>query len=86
LENIFNISKGISEDYSKFKNDTKGLEAYVPTISKEVFKNAKRYGFSDSQIAKLCDSDEMVIRKARKELGVIPFVKKVNYSKLISLD
>lgn len=78
LENIFNISKSISEDYKSFVSK-KGNEPdnFVSTISKETFINAKRYGFSDMQIAKLCNSNEMTVRDVRKSLGVIPFVKQV---------
>jgi carbamoyl-phosphate synthase large subunit len=70
LDNIFNISKS-------FSAESKGVADYVPKITKDKFVTAKRAGFSDIQIAKLCGSEEMVVRKARKGLGVIPFVKKV---------
>jgi len=44
----------------------------------EVIKNAKRLGFSDRQIAKCLDTDEMEIRKFRKRFGIIPVIKQID--------
>ncbi|MDI6786302.1 MAG: carbamoyl-phosphate synthase large subunit [bacterium] len=47
-------------------------------IDKELFRRAKRYGFSDFQIAYLCKSNELKVRSKRKELGVLPVYKMVD--------
>ena len=39
-------------------------------ITKETFRRAKRYGIPDMQLANSCGSDEIAVRKRRKELGV----------------
>ncbi len=47
-------------------------------LSREIILEAKRAGFSDAQIGKLCGKGEMEIRKIRKELGIIPVYKVVD--------
>jgi len=44
----------------------------------EVIKDAKRLGFSDKQIAKCLNTDEMEIRKFRKRFGIIPVIKQID--------
>ncbi len=44
----------------------------------ELMLNAKQYGFSDVQIARLTKSTEEEVRKKRKQLGVIPVYKLVD--------
>ncbi|CUM54870.1 unnamed protein product [Debaryomyces tyrocola] len=43
-----------------------------------VLKQAKQLGFEDRQIAKFLNSNEVAIRRLRKEAGVIPFVKQID--------
>lgn len=47
-------------------------------ISRTDLLKAKRYGFSDRQLAHLWQSDEWTIRALRKELGVAPVFKTVD--------
>ena len=44
----------------------------------KVIKEAKRLGFSDRQIAKCLNVDEMEIRRFRKSFGIIPVVKQID--------
>jgi len=44
----------------------------------EVIRYAKRLGFSDRQIAKCLNIDEMEIRRFRKRFGIIPVVKQID--------
>ncbi|RJS87995.1 carbamoyl-phosphate synthase (glutamine-hydrolyzing) large subunit [Candidatus Bathyarchaeota archaeon] len=44
----------------------------------KVIKEAKRLGFSDRQIAKCLNVDEMEIRRFRKRFGIIPVVKQID--------
>jgi carbamoyl-phosphate synthase large subunit len=41
-------------------------------------RRAKEYGFSDRRIAKLLTTTEDAVRKARKDLGIVPVFKKVD--------
>ncbi|KAG7194402.1 Carbamoyl-phosphate synthase [Scheffersomyces spartinae] len=43
-----------------------------------VLRQAKQLGFDDRQIAKFLNSNEVAIRRLRKERGVIPFVKQID--------
>jgi len=44
----------------------------------EVIREAKRLGFSDTQIAKYLGIDEMEVRRFRKRFGIIPVVKQID--------
>ena len=44
----------------------------------ETIKEAKRLGFSDKQIAICLKTDEMTIRKLRKEAHIVPVVKQID--------
>ena len=47
-------------------------------LTKELLREAKRFGFSDAQIAKLKNTSESEIRKLRKTFGIIPTYKIVD--------
>ena len=44
----------------------------------EVIREAKRLGFSDTQIAKCLGVDEMEVRRFRKRFGIVPVVKQID--------
>ena len=48
------------------------------TMDLELMKNAKHFGFSDRQIGRATNKDELEVRKLRKELGVLPIVKQID--------
>ncbi|KAG7449648.1 carbamoyl-phosphate synthase [Guyanagaster necrorhizus] len=50
----------------------------IEAIGHDLMTRAKRMGFSDSQIADLVSSTEDVVRRARKSLGITPFVKRID--------
>lgn len=50
----------------------------VGKVEKESLFEAKKLGFSDKQIADLFKTDEISIRTARKELGIIPVTKQID--------
>lgn len=54
----------------------KGLS--LQEIDADALLLVKQYGISDVQIAHLCGTDEMTVRKRRKELGVTPVFKTVD--------
>jgi len=47
-------------------------------LPKEILKEAKRFGFSDVQIAHLTNSNEIEVRRRRKEVGILPTYKTVD--------
>lgn len=70
-----------------FLNKLNGLIQYADKISsfgtKEnlpvaILRQAKQLGFEDRQIAKFLNSNEVAIRRLRKEAGIIPFVKQID--------
>jgi carbamoyl-phosphate synthase/aspartate carbamoyltransferase len=50
----------------------------VQTITTSAIWEAKKLGFSDRQVAKVLSTNELAIRKLRKEMGVTPFVKQID--------
>ncbi len=50
----------------------------LKNISAETMREAKRFGYSDMQIAHLCRSGEDDVRNLRKKLGIIPTFKTVD--------
>jgi len=43
-----------------------------------LFKEAKQKGFSDQQIAVLTKSSELEVRKRRKKIGILPYIKQID--------
>ena len=66
IENIVNTEK-------KLRSTNLDDEDVLETI-----KEAKRLGFSDKQIAICLKTDEMTIRKLRKEANIVPVVKQID--------
>ncbi|ORY35403.1 hypothetical protein BCR39DRAFT_509362 [Naematelia encephala] len=50
----------------------------LPSVPTELIRNAKQIGFSDRQIAKALNSNELAVRRLRVEAGIIPFVKQID--------
>ncbi|MFX0057008.1 MAG: carbamoyl-phosphate synthase (glutamine-hydrolyzing) large subunit [Candidatus Hodarchaeota archaeon] len=50
----------------------------VDTEKKYWLERAKRYGFSDGQLAKLMKIDTIFIRQMRRRLGINPYVKRID--------
>lgn len=61
--------KNIVEIENKLRNNP---------LSEELLKEAKRYGFSDIQIANCTSLNEMAVRQLRKKIGIVPVVKQVD--------
>ncbi|CAL1208447.1 Carbamoyl-phosphate synthase arginine-specific large chain [Candida parapsilosis] len=47
-------------------------------INSDLMRRAKKLGFSDKQIGLCVGAPELEVRKARKDFGIIPFVKKID--------
>lgn len=82
IDEIYSISKVNPWFLYKIKNVVeieKKLQKYkIQKIPKTFFKEAKQKGFSDIQIAIATKSKEMDVRKRRKKLGIVPFVKQID--------
>jgi carbamoyl-phosphate synthase large subunit len=64
--------KNIVDMYDKLR------EVDVSDISEGVLRDAKKYGFSDSQVGQCLGVKELSARKLRQKLGVNPVVKQVD--------
>ncbi|MCH7964032.1 MAG: carbamoyl-phosphate synthase (glutamine-hydrolyzing) large subunit [Bacteroidetes bacterium] len=64
--------KNIVDNENKLKSKPLGK------IDKELMTEAKQNGFSDKQIGMLTNTDHIVVRNYRKELGVVPVVKQID--------
>jgi carbamoyl-phosphate synthase large subunit len=69
IENIINMEK----ELSKYKKD-------YTKIPRETLLEAKKQGFSDKQISLVFEAKgrSLEIRKFRKSLGIVPFVKQID--------
>ncbi|XP_077991291.1 multifunctional protein CAD-like isoform X2 [Glandiceps talaboti] len=47
-------------------------------LTKDLLLRAKQLGFSDKQIAKIIESTEIAVRKARQTLEITPYVKQID--------
>jgi carbamoyl-phosphate synthase large subunit len=47
-------------------------------LDKDLMRKAKHLGFSDRQIARAVNKDDMEVRKIRKDMGVLPVVKQID--------
>lgn len=50
----------------------------MKTITRDILRKAKQFGFSDRQLAHLLNTNELAVRKKRHELNVIPVFKTVD--------
>ena len=82
VEKILRLSKVAPWFIYKIRNIVeieKRLKKYnLKNLSVSLLREAKQKGFSDEQIAILTGSTEMAVRKTRKKLDVIPFVKQID--------
>ena len=82
IKKIYKLSKVAPWFLYKIRNIVeleKKLKFYeLKTLPRSLLKEAKQKGFSDIQIAILVGSTEMLVRKKRKELGIIPYVKQID--------
>jgi len=53
-------------------------EKKLSHLEKDIFLYAKRCGFSDKQIGRCVGSTELIVRKRRQELKILPFVKQID--------
>ena len=82
IENIYKLSKVNPWFLGKIKNVVeieKELQGFnLKNLSSHLLRKAKQKGFSDIQIAALIGCNESDIRKKRKKLKIMPFVKQID--------
>jgi carbamoyl-phosphate synthase large subunit len=82
VDKIFELTKITKWFLFKMKKiidtENKLKEVSTEDISEDLMKEAKQNGFSDLQIAILTSSEEMSVRKLRKELKILPVVKQID--------
>jgi carbamoyl-phosphate synthase large subunit len=79
LNNIRDIIELEDQIKAQVKPDKEGTLSLAPyMLPEEIFRKAKEYGFSDHTLAKLLDTDELTIRKLRKERNLIASYKMVD--------
>ena len=64
------------KNIADFERDT--LKKKKGKISASEMSTAKKFGFSDSQIAWRAGASELEIRKRRKKFGILPVIKKID--------
>lgn len=84
VEQLFQLTKIDRWFLSKLQNIMKietslmSLSRGLSSITDAELVSAKRYGFSDKQIARCIGSDELSVRARRKKAGITPFVKQID--------
>ncbi|KUI56855.1 Protein pyrABCN [Cytospora mali] len=71
---FLNKLKGLSD----FRNTMSGYHTSDIAKRSDVLLQAKRLGFSDRQLAKFWNSNELAVRRLRDEAGIMPFVKQID--------
>lgn len=64
--------KGLS-DFAKFMS-----KFSLTTVPPSLIRQAKQLGFSDRQLARYWNSNELAVRRLRSEAGIHPFVKQID--------
>jgi len=75
------IDKWFLHKLKRLSNFEKAMEKYTTSDiikSPAILLEAKRLGFSDRQLAKFWNSNEIAIRRLRQESGIAPFVKQID--------
>jgi carbamoyl-phosphate synthase large subunit len=82
VDKIFDLTKITKWFLYKMKNiidlENHISEIKLNEINYDLMLQLKKHGFSDLQIAKLADEDELSVRQYRKSLNVVPVVKQID--------
>jgi carbamoyl-phosphate synthase large subunit len=79
IEKIYKLSAIDPWFIEKIKNIVE-IEAELKEkqLDSQLMKKAKHLGFSDRQIGRAKQNDELEIRKIRKEMGIVPVIKQID--------
>ena len=79
VEKIYKLSSIDPWYIEKIKNITEiEKELKEKNLESSLLRRAKKFGFSDRQIARAQNKEESEIRKIRKDFGIIPVVKQID--------
>ena len=78
VEKIYKLSAIDPWFIEKIRNIVETEKTLKETFTTKVLHEAKKLGFSDKQIGRIINKDEIEIRKLRKEKGIIPVVKQID--------
>jgi len=82
IDKIYNLSKVNPWFLYKIRNiieiEKKLKRCNLKTLTSSLLKEAKEKGFSDQQIAILVKSNSPAVRKKRKKLDIVPYVKQID--------
>ena len=78
LYDLTKIDRWFLEKMKNINTITLELEKLNCVISDDLLRHAKKFGFSDKQIAQAIKGSELAVRKQRRESGILPFVKQID--------
>ncbi|WVQ99895.1 carbamoyl-phosphate synthase, large subunit [Kwoniella sp. CBS 9459] len=79
INQMSNIDKWFLTRLERLSKTEKVISNYnASTVPNQLIRNAKQLGFSDRQIAKALNSNELAVRRLRIEAGISPFVKQID--------
>ena len=82
IDKIYELTKITKWFLYKMKNivdtELKLKGEKLNSVSQDLMKEAKENGFSDYQIARLINSNELEVREYRKSLNIVPVVKQID--------
>ena len=79
VEKIYDLSAIDPWFIEKIKNIVETeVKLKEKSLEKSLLKDAKRFGFSDKQIARATEKEPLEIRKIRKDFGIVPVVKQID--------
>jgi carbamoyl-phosphate synthase/aspartate carbamoyltransferase len=79
INEMSSIDKWFLTRLERLSKTEKVFSTYTAaTVPIGLIRNAKQLGFSDRQIAKGLNSNELAVRRLRVEAGISPFVKQID--------
>ncbi|BGP44932.1 Carbamoyl-phosphate synthase [Rhodotorula kratochvilovae] len=79
IHKLSNIDKWFLRKLENIVRVDKTVQQYTASqLPADLLRTAKRHGFSDAQIAKMVNSNELAVRRLRLDHGITPRVKQID--------